>query len=110
VRAENLPENPNGEKVVKYYGTTDAQQLADLSPVTHIDANSIPTLVAWGEYENPLIDVHCAELVSRLSQAKRRSPPTVWLRGHNHTSTMAHIGTADDFLGHAMLDFIGHPR
>jgi acetyl esterase len=110
VRAENLPENPNGEKVVKYYGTSDAGQLDDLSPVAHIDADSVPTLVAWGEYENPLIDVHCAELVFRLSQAKRHSPPMVWLRGHNHTSTMAHIGTADELLGSAMLDFIHHPR
>jgi acetyl esterase/lipase len=110
VRAENLSENPNGEKVVTYYGTNDAQQLDNLSPVTHVDANSVPTFVAWGEYENPLIDLHCAELVFRLSQAKRRSPPTVWLRGHNHTSTMAHIGTADDLLGISMLDFIEHPR
>jgi acetyl esterase len=110
IRAEDLPENPNGEKVVKYYGTNDAQRLDDFSPVTHVDANSVPTLVAWGEYENPLIDLHCAELVFRLSQAKRRSPPTVWLRGHNHTSTMAHIGTGDELLGLSMLDFIDHPR
>jgi acetyl esterase len=110
VRAENLPENPHGEKVVKYYGTSDAGQLNDLSPVTHVDANSVPTFVAWGEYENPLIDVHCAELVFRLSHAKRRSPPSIWLRGHNHTSTMAHIGTADELLGHSILDFIDRPR
>ena len=110
VRVETLPENPNGEKVAKYYGTRDPAQLDDLSPVTHVDADSVPTLVAWGEYENPLIDIHCAELVSRLSQARRRSPPTVWLRGHNHTSTMAHIGTADELLGEALLDFINHPR
>lgn len=110
VRAENLAENPNGEKVVRYYGTRDAERLDDLSPVTHVDTKSVPTLVAWGEYENPLIDLHCAELVFRLSQAKRRCPPAVWLRGHNHTSTMAHIGTADELLGRSMLDFIDHPR
>jgi acetyl esterase/lipase len=110
VRAENLPENPNAEKVARYYGTSDAGQLNDLSPVTHVDGDSVPTFVAWGEYENPLIDVHCAELVSRLSQAKRRSPPMVWLRGHNHTSTMAHIGTSEELLGLSMLDFIDHPR
>ena len=75
-----------------------------------IDADSVPTFVAWGEYENPLIDVHCAELVYRLSTAKRRSPPIVWLRGHNHTSTIAHINTAEDVLGRAMLDFIAEPR
>jgi len=110
VRAENRPDNPNAEKVVAYYGTSDASSLDDLSPVSHVGPTSVPTLVAWGEYENPLLDLHCAELVFRLAAAKNRSPPVVWLRGHNHTSTMAHIGTADDELGRAMLDFIADPR
>ena len=110
VRAENLPENPNGHKVVTYYGTSDTDRLNDVSPVSHVTADSVPTFVAWSEYENPLIDLHCAELVYRLSAAKRRSPPVVWLRGHNHTSTIAHINTAEDVLGRAMLAFIADPR
>lgn len=110
VRAENFPENPNGHKVVTYYGTSDPERLADVSPVSHVDASSLPTFVAWAEYENPLIDVHCAELVYRLSAAKKRSPPVVWLHGHNHTSSIAHINTAEDKLGRAMLDFITDPR
>lgn len=110
VRAENLPENPNASKVVAYYGTSDANLLNDVSPVSHVGPDSVPTFVAWGEYENPLLDVHCAELVSRLAAAKRRSPPLVWLRGHNHTSMIAHINTAEDTLGRAMLDFISDPR
>jgi acetyl esterase/lipase len=110
VRADNRPENPNADKVVAYYGTSDAARLDDASPVSHVAADSVPTLVAWGEYENPLLDMHCAELVFRLSQAKKRSPPVVWLRGHNHTSTIAHIGTADETLGREILNFIADPR
>jgi acetyl esterase len=110
VRAETLPENPNAKKVVAYYGTDDPSVLTDVSPVTHIGPDSVPTFVAWSEFENPLIDLHYAELVFRLAQAKRRSPPVMWLRGHNHTSAIAHINTADDLLGRAMLDFINHPR
>ena len=110
VRAETLPENPNAKKVVSYYGTGDPDTLADVSPVTHVDACSVPTFIAWAEFENPLIDMHCAELAFRLAQAKRRSPPLMWLRGHNHTSTIAHINTAEDLLGRAMLDFIADPR
>jgi acetyl esterase/lipase len=110
VRAETRPENPNAKKVIAYYGTDDPQILETLSPVSHVGPESVPTFVAWGEYENPLLDVHCAELVYRLSAAKKRSPPVVWLRGHNHTSAIAHIGTADEMLGHAILDFITNPR
>lgn len=110
VRAETRPENPNAGKVVAYYGTDDAEALDGLSPVSHVGPESVPTFVAWGEFENPLIDVHCAELVFRLAQAKGRSPAMMWLAAHNHTSTMAHINTAEDALGRAMLDFIADPR
>ena len=110
VRAETFVENPNADKVRAYYGTDVAQTLADVSSVSHVDANSVPTFIAWGEYENRLIDVHGVELAFRLADAKRRSPPVMWLRGHNHTSTIAHIGTADEMLGQAMLDFIADPR
>jgi acetyl esterase/lipase len=110
VRVETLAENPNGHKVATYYETSDPEKLDDLSPVSHVRADSVPTFVAWGEYENPLLDLHSAELVYRLSAARRRSPPTFWLRGHNHTSTIAHINTSEDDLGRAMLDFISNPR
>jgi acetyl esterase len=110
VRADNRPENPNADKVVAYYGTSDAARLDDVSPVSHVGFDSVPTFVAWGEYENPLLDMHCAELVFRLAQAKTRSPPVFWLTGHNHTSTIGHIGTSDEALGRAILEFIGDPR
>lgn len=110
VRVETLAGNPNADKVRAYYGTDDAASLDNLSPVSHVDAESVPTFIAWGEYENPLLDIHSAELAYRLAEAKRRSPPLMWLRGHNHTSTIAHIGTADETLGQAMLDFIANPR
>ena len=108
VRADNLPENPNARKVEAYYGT-DASTYDDRSPVSHVNAGSIATLIAWGEFENALIDVYCAELTYRLGWAKRHTPPIVWLKGHNHTSMIAHIDTAEDALGSAMRSFIDNP-
>jgi acetyl esterase len=110
IRAETLPENPNAHKVAAYYETTDAAELDHLSPISHVGPDTVPTFVAWAEYENPLIDLHCAELVYRLAVAKRRSPPVLWLRGHNHTSAIGHINTAEDDLGRALLEFIANPR
>jgi acetyl esterase len=110
VRAETLADNPNAHKVAAYYDTTDAAQLDDVSPVSHVGPGSVPTFVAWAEYENPLIDLHCSELVYRLAAAKRRSPPVFWLSGHNHTSAIGHFNTAEDDLGRALLEFVANPR
>lgn len=109
VRIDNLAENPNAKKVEQYYGT-DASRFEAYSPVHHINKDSVPTFVAWSEFENPLIDVYCAELVYRLANAKRKSPPMMFLPGHNHSSAIAHIGTSDDALGQAIVSFIANPR
>lgn len=105
VRADMLGENPNAKKVSAYYGM-DASFLDASSPVSHVDAASLPTFIAMAEFENPLIDVHCMELAHRLAAAKRRAPPVLWLRGHNHTSSIAHINTSEDLLGQSIWDFI----
>ncbi len=109
VRIDNLAENPNAKRVEQYYGT-DASRFEGCSPVHHINRDSVATFVAWAEFENPLIDVYCAELVFRLAEAKRKTPPMMWLPGHNHSSAIAHIGTSDDLLGSAIVNFIRDPR
>lgn len=106
VRADALPENPNAKKVQAYYGP-DAGRYDALSPVNLVSAPCIPTLVAFAEYENPLIDVYCLELAYRVALANRHAPRVLRLEGHNHTSMIAHINTGEDWLGRAMRDFIG---
>ncbi|MCW5730316.1 MAG: alpha/beta hydrolase [Alphaproteobacteria bacterium] len=105
VRADNLPENPNARKVEAYYGT-DPRRLDDCSPVSHVDANSPRTFIAFSEFENPLIDVYCLELAYRLAQARRKAPPVYFLKRHNHTSAIAHFNTSETALGEAILEFI----
>jgi acetyl esterase len=109
VRADARPDNPNAKRVAEYYGS-DVSIYEDVSPVSHVDEHSPPTFVACSEFENPLIDVYCFELAYRLSAAKGFAPPFVWLKGHNHTSIVAHFNTAEDILGRACLGFIAEPR
>jgi acetyl esterase/lipase len=105
VRADNGADNPNARKVEAYYGT-DASRYDDFSPVSHVDANSVPTMVAFAEYENPLIDLYCLELAHRLAVAKRRAPRVAYARGHNHTSIIAQFNTAEDRLGTEIMAFM----
>lgn len=105
VRAENSPSNPNASRVEAYYGV-DAACMEKGSAVNHVTPESVATLIALAEFENPLLDVHCSELFYRLSSAKGRAPPLVWMRGHNHTSIVAHFNTAEDRLGREILAFM----
>jgi acetyl esterase/lipase len=105
VRADAREDNPNAKRVMAYYGS-DTSTYDDLSPVSHVDAQSPPTFIACAEFENPLIDVYCFELAHRLASAKGRAPPFMWLKGHNHTSIIAHFNTAEDQLGQACLRFM----
>jgi acetyl esterase len=105
VRADNRPENPNARKVEAYYGT-DASLFDDRSAVSHVSAKSVPTFIAMAEFENPRVDLYCLELAHRLADAKGRAPPVYWLRGHNHTSIIAHFNTSEDDLGRAILAFM----
>jgi acetyl esterase/lipase len=105
VRADNRPDNPNAKRVEAYYGT-DASKFDDLSCVSHVSADSVPTFIAVAEYENPRIDIYCAELFYKLSLAQGRSPRFLRLMKHNHASIHAHIGTSEDVLGQELLDFL----
>jgi acetyl esterase len=108
VRADARADNPNAKRVAEYYGP-DVSTYDDVSSVSHINSESPPTFVACSEFENPLIDVYCLELAYRLAAAKGHAPPFVWLKGHNHTSIIAHFNTAEDALGEACLAFIAEP-
>lgn len=108
VRADSLPENPNAARVAVYYG--DPSGYDRCSPVSHVSTDSVATMIAVAEFENPLLDVYCCELAYRLAQLKRRAPPFVRVRGHNHSSLMTHFNTEDERLGREILAFIANPR
>lgn len=108
VRADNLPTNPNARKVEAYYGT-DASRYEERSALHLAGKGSVPTFIAIAEYENPLLDVYCLELAHRLGLAKGKAPRFMQLPGHNHSSIIAHINTAEDGLGRALVEFVRNP-
>lgn len=105
VRADPRPDDPNAAKLEAYYGT-DVSLYAERSGVTHAPFSALPTMIAAAQYENPFLDVYCAELFCALSRARKRSPRFVQLAGHNHLSIVAHFNTAEDALGREILDFV----
>ncbi len=109
VRADNLPTNPNARKVEAYYGTDNAL-FEERSAVHWAGKDSVPTFIAIAEFENPMLDVYCLELAHKLGMAKGKSPRFMQLWGHNHSSIIAHINTAENELGRALVDFVRNPK
>ena len=108
VRADNLATNPNARKVEAYYGT-DSSLFEERSALHLAGKDSVPTFIAIAEYENPLLDVYCLELAHRLGAANGKAPRFMQLWGHNHTSIIAHLNTAEDVLGNALVEFVRNP-
>jgi acetyl esterase/lipase len=109
VRAEMWPGNPNARKVAAYYGT-DPEVHERASQANLVGPSSPRTLIAVAEFENPFLDVHCAELYYRLAHAHGRAGRFVRLEGHNHTSIIASLNTADERLGREVVRFVTGTR
>lgn len=108
LRADVLPGNPNAKAVRAYYGE-DAALYQARSVNTHAEALDMPVLLAAGEFENTYLDAYTAELAFKLGMARGRMPRFMHLRGHNHTSIVAHLDSGEETLGPALLDFVRAP-
>jgi len=104
LRADTLAENPNAHGVLAYFGADDSLYEAR-SPVSHAAACPLPVFIACAEFENPLLDMYSLELAHRLAMARRRAPPFLRLRKHNHISMMAHFNTGEEILGRELVNF-----
>jgi acetyl esterase/lipase len=109
LRADAKPENPNAAGVRAYFGD-DESRYARRSPVTWARRCPVPAMLAIAEFENPLLDVYCAEFFWRYAAARGRAPRFLRLRNHNHTSMIAHFNTGEELLGREILDFIATLR
>ena len=108
LRADVLPGNPNAKAVRAYYGE-DASLYEARSVNTHAEALDMPVFLAAGEFENTYLDAYTAELAFKLGMARGRMPRFMHLRGHNHTSIVAHLDSGEETLGPALLDFVRAP-
>jgi len=108
LRADARADNPNAHGVRAYYGA-DESLYERRSPVSYAERVDVPLFVAIAEHENPYLDAYAAEFLHRVGMARKRVPRFVQLRGHNHTSIVAHFDSGEEGLGRELLDFIAQP-
>lgn len=103
--ADVRPGNPNAKPVRAYFGD-DETRYAERSPLTHVARSAVPLLIAIAEYENPYLDEYGAQFFVEALRQRGVPPRLIQLRGHNHTSIVAHFNSGEDYLGREILHFI----
>lgn len=107
--ADTRPGNPNAGPVRAYFGDDDSQY-GVRSPLAHVARSDVPLMIAVAEFENPYLDEYGAQFFVEALRHRGVPPRFVQLRGHNHTSIVAHFNTGEDYLGREILHFIRHAR
>ncbi|AXK81494.1 alpha/beta hydrolase [Pseudolabrys taiwanensis] len=105
LKLETLPGNPNAKNVAAYAGD-DPEALARRSAITHVERCRWPVFIAIAENENRFLDSYGLEFAARLGMVRGAVPHVVQMLGHNHTSTVAHFNTKEEWLGRQLLEFL----
>jgi triacylglycerol lipase len=93
--------------MLQYFGE-DQGAYAARSPINHVGNSKLPLLLMLSEYDPAFLGVPTLELAQAIYLRDQKSPPLVWLKGHNHISSIFAIGTAVDEVGPLVLDFVKH--
>lgn len=87
------------------YFSADAAQYADRSPVTHVGNSKLPVLLTVAEFDPGMLASPTYLLAEAITRRDGKAPEVVWLKGHNHVSTVLSFGTGDDVFGHKIIAF-----
>ncbi len=90
---------------VFYYGE-DESLLAARSPLTHVGKSQLPLFLSLAEYDPVFLAAPTFELADAVTRRDGHSPHFAWFPGHNHVSIVMSIGSAQDDVGSALLQFI----
>lgn len=88
-----------------YFGE-DLIQCEQRSPILAAQRIKTPVLLTLAQYDPAGMAHQTLALASQLTQTLQTSPPLVWLKDHNHVSTVLSIGSPQDDVGELITQFI----
>lgn len=109
LKADNLPDNPNANGVRAYFGEDPARYEAR-SPASYPEGSQVPLMIVTAEFDNPYLDLYGAQFYEAVGRHRGTMPRFIQLRRHNHTSTVAHFDSGEEYLGREILAFVERVR
>jgi acetyl esterase/lipase len=99
-----VTEEHRAPNVIGYFGS-DPSKFADRSPITHVANNPVPLMLTVAEFDPGFLAAPTYQLAEAVTRRDGQPPPVLWLKGHNHVSTVLSFGTGDDAFGNKILEF-----
>jgi len=88
-----------------YFGD-NSLQCEERSPILATHRIKTPVLLTLAQYDPAGMAQQTLALASQLTQTQQTSPPLVWLKDHNHVSTVLSIGSPQNDVGELITRFI----
>ena len=88
-----------------YFGD-NTLQCEERSPILSTSRIKTPCLLTLAQYDPAGMALQTLALASQLTQTLQTSPPLIWLKDHNHVSTVLSIGSPQDDVGELITRFI----
>jgi acetyl esterase/lipase len=99
-----MTEQHRAPNLLAYFGT-DPAQYDDRSSILHVAHNKVPVLLTVAEFDPGGLAAPTYSLAEAITRRDGKPPEVVWLKGHNHVSTVLSFGTGDELFGNKILEF-----
>ncbi len=101
---------PSIAKQDQVYFGEDASQYEKRVPGTYLKDSHTPLMIVTAQFDPVSLGPESYDLAARTCLRDRQCPVFLYLKGHNHISEVASVGSKDDQLARGLADFVKSRR
>jgi triacylglycerol lipase len=87
-----------------YYG--DPSVIPSRVPGPFLEKSKLPMMMITAEYDPVFLAPEAYDFAGRMCVRDGKCPPFLYVKGHNHISEIGSIGSPDDQVGRAIVDYV----
>jgi triacylglycerol lipase len=91
-----------------YYG--DPSVIPSRVPGPFLEKSKLPMMMITAEYDPAFLAPEAYDFAARMCVRDGKCPPFLYVKGHNHISEIGSIGSPDDQVGRAIVDYVRSVR
>jgi len=88
----------------------DASKYPARAPETYLKDSKIPFMIVAAEFDPIVLAAESYDMAAAVCRRDGKCPVFVYMKGHNHISETMSVGSRDDTLARALVDFVTNTR